>query len=104
MELDFAMPKQVSMRMDQYVANMLKEFQAHDLTDVTGDTPAAKHLFEINNKATPMTEEQGNVVHTFVAKVLFLTKRARPDMHTAVAFLSTRVKNPDKDDLKNFKG
>jgi len=64
--------------------------------------PAAKHLFEINNKAKPLTEVQGDVFHTFVAKGLFLTKRARLDIHMAVAFLSTRVKNPDKDNWKKL--
>jgi hypothetical protein len=33
-----------------------------------------------------------------VAKTLYATKRARPDTCTAVAFLTTRVRNPDKDD------
>jgi hypothetical protein len=29
-------------------------------------------------------------------------KRVRPDIHTAVAFLSTRVRKPDQDDYKKF--
>jgi hypothetical protein len=33
-----------------------------------------------------------------VAKSLFLTKRARPDIGTAVSFLTTRVKAPGRDD------
>ena len=36
--------------------------------------------------------------HTFVAKALFATKRSRPDIHTVVDFLTTRVRGPNKDD------
>jgi hypothetical protein len=36
--------------------------------------------------------------HNLVAKTLYATKRARPDTCTAVAFLTTRVRAPDKDD------
>jgi hypothetical protein len=37
-----------------------------------------------------------------VAKLLFLSKRAQPDILTAVSFLCTRVKKPDVDDYKNL--
>jgi hypothetical protein len=36
--------------------------------------------------------------HNLVAKTLYATKRARPDTCTAIAFLTTRVREPDKDD------
>ena len=38
-----------------------------------------------------------------MAKCLFLCKRARPDIQTAVSFLCTRVKCPDEDDWKKLK-
>ena len=34
--------------------------------------------------------------------MLLSTKRARPDIHTAVAFLATRVMTPDEDDWKKL--
>ena len=40
--------------------------------------------------------------HTFVAKALFDTKKSRPDIHTAVAFLTTRVWGPNEDDWKKL--
>jgi len=40
--------------------------------------------------------------HHNTAKLLFLCKRARPDLQTAVAFLCTRVKMPDVDDYKKL--
>jgi hypothetical protein len=40
--------------------------------------------------------------HNLVAKTLYATKRARPDTCTAIAFLTTRVRAPDKDDWKKL--
>jgi hypothetical protein len=40
--------------------------------------------------------------HNLVAKTLYATKRARPDTCTSIAFLTTRVRAPDKDDWKKL--
>jgi hypothetical protein len=40
--------------------------------------------------------------HHNTAKLLFLAKRARPDIQLAVAFLCTRVQHPDIDDYKKL--
>ena len=37
-----------------------------------------------------------------VARGLFATKRARGDIHTAISFLTTRVRDPDIDDWKKL--
>ena len=42
------------------------------------------------------------IFHNAVAKCLYLSKRSRPDIQTAVAFLTTRVKEPDEDDWKKL--
>ena len=62
----------------------------------TAVTPAAEHLFKIDKDA------EGKVFHNFTAKTLFLTKRARPDISTPVAFLTTHVRHPDEDDWKKL--
>ena len=40
--------------------------------------------------------------HTYVAKGLFLCKHAHPDIHTTIAFLTTRVTVPETDDWKKY--
>ena len=37
------------------------------------------------------------------AKLLYLEKRARPDIETAISFLTTRVDKSDEDDWKKLK-
>ena len=65
-------------------------------------TPAAEHLFKVNNTPTFLSEEEAMFFHHNVAKLLFLCKRAWPDIQTAVALLSTHVKQPDCDDYKKL--
>ena len=62
--------------------------------------PATDYLYTICNptEAKPLDASRKTAfVHT-VAQGIFLSKRARRDIQNAVAFLSTRVKNPDEDD------
>jgi hypothetical protein len=57
----------------------------------------------VNPEAEQLDEETAQTFHRIVAKLLFLCKRSRPDIQTAVAFLCTRVKSPDVDDWKKLK-
>ena len=68
-------------------------------------TLAAEHLFQIRDKkeARKLNEEQSLAFHHTVAQLLFMATRARRDIQTAVAFLTTRVKSPDKDDWGKLK-
>ena len=59
-------------------------------------------LFEVNAKANKLDEERSEIFHHIVAKLLYLCKRTRPDIQTAVAFLCTRVKGPDVDNWKKL--
>jgi len=102
MTLDFTVPDEVKITMIPYIKEIVQLFKKHDDSDRTANTPAAEHLFKVNEELSPLTQEQATIFHNFVAKCLFLTKRARPDIATAVAFLTTRVKGPDGDDWKKL--
>ena len=71
---------------------------------MTGEsvTPAADHLFTVNADAEKLNTAEAEIYHHNTAKLLFLCKRARPDIQTAVAFLCTRVQHPDVDDYKKL--
>ena len=43
-------------------------------------------------------KDKSEIFHKFVAKGLFASKRARPDILPAITFLSTRVKSPNEND------
>jgi len=56
----------------------------------TASTPAGSNLFR-DIEATSLSEEQSETFHSVTAKLLFVGKRARPDIDTTVAYLCTRV-------------
>ena len=85
-----------------YIEAMLTEYHKHDKKSTTAKTPAALHLFQVDDKATPLSEDAAAVFHTFMAKALFLTKHACPDLATAVAFLATHVTCPNQDNWKKL--
>ena len=64
-------------------------------------TPATGNLF-ITRESTPLNEDMKSKFHTMVAKLLYLSKRVRPDILLAVSFLTTRVQSPDSDDLNKL--
>jgi hypothetical protein len=63
------------------------------------------HLFTVReeSKAKFLPEAQAQAFHHTVAQLLFLCKRTRRDIQTAVSFLTTCVKGPDKDDWGKLK-
>ena len=66
------------------------------------EAPAATHLFEVDDEKKPINEDKSRLYHRLTAKLLYLCKRAPPDMQTAVSFLCTRVKAPTEDDWKKL--
>ena len=93
MTLDFSLDDKVQISMVDYIKNMLEELP-EDM-DGIATTPAAEHLFKVNETPTYLDEKDAMFFHHNVAKLLFLCKRAHPDLQTTVAFLSTCVQHPD---------
>jgi hypothetical protein len=56
-------------------------------------SPCTKTMFDVELSAELLDEEQRKWFHTKAAKLLYLAKRARPDILTAVSFLCTRVQS-----------
>jgi len=65
-------------------------------------TPAANYFFEVDSTEKPLERYFKEWYHLKVEKALYLGKRGRPEILTAVAFLSTRVQNSTEQDLKKL--
>jgi hypothetical protein len=100
MTLDYTKEGKVKILMLDYVMKMLTDLPAE--MDGEAATPAANHLFDVDEDSPRVCEEKAQFFHTYVAKALFLCKRARPDLQTTVAFLCTRVKSCNEDDYKKL--
>ena len=93
MNLDFTEPRLVKISMESYVKEIIKDFP-EKITKVA-KTCASDHLFRVNPDGVKLDQKRADLFHRYVAKLLFISKRGRPDIQTAVAFLTTRVQLPD---------
>jgi hypothetical protein len=100
MTLDYTEKGKVKIKMLDYVMKMFADLPAE--MDGEAATPAANHLFDVDEDSPRVSKEKAQFFHTYVAKALFLCKRARPDLQTAVAFLCTGVKSCKEDDYKKL--
>ena len=75
---------------------MVKEFP-YELKSKT-KTPWNDKLFKVSNTTKKLDEKRKSTYHTFVMKMMFLCKRARPDIEPGVSFLSTRTTKSDESD------
>ena len=65
-------------------------------------TPAADHLFKVRDSAPKLNEERAELFHRVTAQMLFVAQCGRPDLRTAISFLTKRVQAPDEDDYKKL--
>ena len=99
MTLDYTTPGQVKISMFDYIDEILTAFdKAEPKGSGTKTSAAPKNLFVINEDCEKLHPNKAVEFHNLVAKTLYATKRARPDTCTSIAFLTTRVREPDKDD------
>ena len=104
MDMEFCKDRSFEVSMFKYLDEVIETFP-EDIGRATSTTPAASHLFQVREEgqAKLLPEDQAMQFHRSVAQLLFLCCRARQDMQTAVAFLTTRVKEPDEDDWGKLK-
>ena len=67
-------------------------------TSCSGITPASRHLLNVNLESPKLDPARRENFHSTTAKLLYLEKRARPDLELAVSFLTTRVSDPTEQD------
>ena len=102
MTFDYSEKGKVKIDMIDYMASMIDDVSSELKPTGTAETPAADDLFAVGDSPS-LDPARAEEFHTIVAKGLFACKRARPDIHTAIAVLCTRVKNPNEDDWRKLK-
>ena len=85
----------------QYVQNIIRSFPDKDKIN-PAETPSSTYIFQLMDDSQQLDTIMGNKFHHFVSQLLYLTKKVRPDIATAVAFLSTRVMYPTCDYWKKL--
>ena len=96
MKLNFSSQGKFVIDMEQYLDKILK-----DLPD-EATTPATDHLFKVRDNAPKLNKENAELFHKIVAQLLCVAQRGRPNLRTAISFLTKRVQMPDEDDYKKL--
>lgn len=96
--------KKIELSMRQQIQEAIDKIKSTgERLDDTVATPVTNKLFFVNKDCEKLDKEKSEIFHSVTAKVLFITKRVRPDLETTVAFLCTRVSKSDLDNWKKLK-
>ncbi len=112
MSLVFSHKGQCRVTMHDYIDGKLQEYNLaikdhNDGYQIVGKRRskmrAAPHnLFVVNEDCEKLSNEAAAAFHTIVAKVLYVTKRTRPDISLAITFLTKQVRSLDIEDWEKL--
>ena len=89
MDIRFAKDRTVKIKMKEYIKEAIADF-GENISKIAA-TPAKKDLFDIDETSGELTTKDRETFHSIVAKLLYVSKRARLDIELPIAFLCTRV-------------
>jgi hypothetical protein len=99
MTLDYTVRGRVMISMFGYIDEIIASWEKVEPKCTGTKTSAApENLFTVDEDCEKLPADKVVAFHNIVAKTLYATKRARPDTCTAIAFLTTRVREPDTQD------
>ena len=93
--------RKIEIEMKAQIEEAIESFGEKISENESVSSPTPKHLFQVDDSCERLDKKHSELYHSITAKLLYLEKRARPDIETAVAFLTTRVVEPTTDDWKN---
>ncbi len=112
MTLDFATSMIVKVTMLEYVDGIVGSWDkaCSELDDgykaVSGckriATAAPDDLFKVDEDGVKLDQARAKAFYNIMAKEIYVTKRARPNISLSIAFLTTRVKGPDIDNWRKL--
>ena len=94
MWLDYSIPGELCISMEEYLRGLLDNFP-YEITEKL-ETPAVSNLFNFrdDNERELLDETRAHAFHHTVTQLPFTRFRCRRDAHTAIDFLTTRVRKP----------
>ena len=93
---------EVKLSMQGYINEIMKHIDISKISNKNVTCPHTSELFKINYDSKQLSEKQKKLFHTITAKLLYLSKRVRPDISVDVAFFTRRVNDPNEDDLRKL--
>ena len=98
--LDYGEEGAVKIGAEAHIDEAIEQFGEEILTHYK--TPAAAHLFTVNAECPKLNEDRRQLFHSVFAKLLWVGKKARPDILVPLSFLGKRTPVADEDDWKKL--
>ncbi|CAJ1952616.1 unnamed protein product [Cylindrotheca closterium] len=92
-KVEISMKKHIQKAIDMFMDDINRE----------ATSPAKAYLFDVREAAKDLNEERADNFHSVTASLLFVLRRCRLDIQTAIGYLYTRVGCPDEDDWVKLK-
>ena len=99
--IDYSIPSKVVFTMFDYLEDVIVETNK-DLKNSCSYHPGNDQLFKVDYESPSLPTKDAALFQRYVARLLFASKKARPDIQVCVAFLCTRVKAPTEQDYKKL--
>ena len=96
----FSSPGKAKFPMVDYIRKMLDALTENMMGESA--TPSVHHLFDVVDELTRSSKEYAKKIHHFVARLIYLSNRAGPDIHIDVSLLCTHVQQYDTNDHKKL--
>jgi hypothetical protein len=87
--------------MSFYIKQVIADTETHSVV-TTYESPGVRNSYVVEDDAEKLPEDRCAWFHSVVAKLLYIVKRARPDILTVVIFLCTRVQGATTEDEKKL--
>jgi hypothetical protein len=95
MMFNFGKAGEVKVSMDGFINDWIDGSNVHG----KASTPALSDLLSVDESSPALGEADAKFFHSHVAKALYAAKRGRPDLLTAVSFLTTRPTKSTEQDM-----
>ena len=103
MTLDYAEGENVKVSMIDYIDEIISAFdKAYPRGSEINTRDTSYYLYKVDEDCEKLSPDKAKMSYNIVAKNLYTTNQARPYTCTAVEFLTTRVKQPKKDECCNL--
>ena len=97
MQVDFTDQSRVTLSMPAFIEEIIKDSGIKS----SAKTPASNDLFDIKD-SPQLDDNYAEYFHSMTARLLYLSKRVRPDLLLSVTFLTTRVIKPTEQDMEKL--
>ena len=101
MNIHIRKDKKIEIEMKKHIEGAISWF-GENITDRPVN-PANTNLFNVEPSTIDLEDDISDTFHSIVAKLLFVCKRARPNIEPAIAYLCTRVSKSSTDDWKKLR-